>query len=941
MVPSSEHPSDTTFDRSHDGNEGRANIPGREAVLRLLTPIALGQRPSGTGFVMVAGGFGTGRSTLLAALAERAGAAGALVLRAEATRAETGFPLGVVRQLFEMLLDQSAGRAQGERAALWQDISAHARRLAETHDQRPVDEQAIWHRLYRFAAGLAGDTPVLFAVDDLHLADPESLRWLAYLARRVDRLPVTLVATITTGAESPELAALTGRAYRYVLGALDRAGTGELVRARLRQEPSDALVRACHERTGGNPLQLVELLRTVTDGGVRTIDPAADLPAGIGSAELGRAMLDRLVSIGPDAERLVTAVTVVGACDVATAAALAEMDVRVVRDLMRVLAEAHLLASADRVAPVSAFMRHSLAMVTSHVRQDDVHRAAAIVLRARRGRAEEIAAHLVRTTTPIDEAWAIRVLRVAATNALATGDRNTARDCLARILVERPNTSANLVELGVAELTVDVDAAIAHLTDAVRVADEVDAAAGAAAWLAGALLERDRSADALSVLDDAAAKTGADRTDLLDQLRDYRLSVSTWAFPSLMDDSPRGRLDKHPAVAAFGASLGRADNDRVRRVAHAALDEAATGRSLCEHHLASNQVCASLALLHIEACEQVRARADLQLARAIHSGQPLVVTWTHAVRALAELGLGRHEDAMAAARLCMRASEHSGRRNTGADLASATLVRCLTELGDHDGAREAMRRHGFADPQPVTWGGNQILFSRGCFHLGAGEPRQALADFLECGQRLDRWGTTNPAVLPWRSRAAVAMALLGDRDSAIGLATEEVALARERDVPRTLGAALLVHAVLGGTTGSSVAEAIALLHDHRMYLDEDHRVIAMTGHRHTPHGKASDPIRRALRLLRGQGQHVLADQLDLLRTTGTGSASVTAEPAGLLSAHERRLVTMAIGGRTNADMAREFTVSRRAIEFHFTQIYRKLGIARRAQLHQAVERLQA
>jgi DNA-binding CsgD family transcriptional regulator len=43
---------------------------------------------------------------------------------------------------------------------------------------------------------------------------------------------------------------------------------------------------------------------------------------------------------------------------------------------------------------------------------------------------------------------------------------------------------------------------------------------------------------------------------------------------------------------------------------------------------------------------------------------------------------------------------------------------------------------------------------------------------------------------------------------------------------------------------------------------------------------------------------------------------------------------MAISGQTNDQIAGIFGVSRRAVEFHFTRIYRKLGITGRPQLHQ-------
>jgi DNA-binding CsgD family transcriptional regulator len=52
-----------------------------------------------------------------------------------------------------------------------------------------------------------------------------------------------------------------------------------------------------------------------------------------------------------------------------------------------------------------------------------------------------------------------------------------------------------------------------------------------------------------------------------------------------------------------------------------------------------------------------------------------------------------------------------------------------------------------------------------------------------------------------------------------------------------------------------------------------------------------------------------------------------------LTAHEHRLIGMALNGTTNREIAEHFGVTRRAVEFHFTQIYRKLGIARRPQLY--------
>jgi DNA-binding CsgD family transcriptional regulator/uncharacterized protein YciI len=51
-----------------------------------------------------------------------------------------------------------------------------------------------------------------------------------------------------------------------------------------------------------------------------------------------------------------------------------------------------------------------------------------------------------------------------------------------------------------------------------------------------------------------------------------------------------------------------------------------------------------------------------------------------------------------------------------------------------------------------------------------------------------------------------------------------------------------------------------------------------------------------------------------------------------LTAHEQRIATLIVDGRTNREIADHFRVSVRAVELHITSIYRKLGINRRAQL---------
>src|SRR5262249_61282801 len=71
---------------------------------------------------------------------------------------------------------------------------------------------AILHGLYWLCANLGRRGPLLLCIDDVHWADQASLRFLHYLGRRVEELPVAVVAAarpVRSADDSPLLAALT------------------------------------------------------------------------------------------------------------------------------------------------------------------------------------------------------------------------------------------------------------------------------------------------------------------------------------------------------------------------------------------------------------------------------------------------------------------------------------------------------------------------------------------------------------------------------------------------------------------------------------------------------------------------------------------------------------------------------------------------------------
>ena len=104
----------------------------------------------------------------------------------------------------------------------------------------------------------AAASPVVVVLDDLHWADPASLRLLRFLTRELDRAPVAFLVTTRPGHLSEHQVRTRGELARTAgflhleLGPLDADATSELVRATAGDVPSDEVARVC-SRSGATP----------------------------------------------------------------------------------------------------------------------------------------------------------------------------------------------------------------------------------------------------------------------------------------------------------------------------------------------------------------------------------------------------------------------------------------------------------------------------------------------------------------------------------------------------------------------------------------------------------------------------------------------------------------------------------------------------------------
>ena len=125
----------------------------------------------------------------------------------------------------------------------------------------------LWERVLEALVRAATNRPVMWIVEDLHVADLQSLDLLAFLAQAVK--PLAVVLLVTTRPHDPRLAdAAHKRIVRLVragvelrLGALPAPLVDELAKQWLGRELTNRELDQLTERTGGNPLFVIECAR--------------------------------------------------------------------------------------------------------------------------------------------------------------------------------------------------------------------------------------------------------------------------------------------------------------------------------------------------------------------------------------------------------------------------------------------------------------------------------------------------------------------------------------------------------------------------------------------------------------------------------------------------------------------------------------------------------
>ncbi|MGZ6313707.1 MAG: ATP-binding protein, partial [Candidatus Limnocylindrales bacterium] len=266
-------------------------VVGRQAELAQLEAWWKGGRePNSERVMLLAGDPGIGKTRLLAETAVRAFASGAIVLAGRAPE-ETLVPyqpfleaLGhyVSRAPLEEL--RSVAREYG--AEISRLMPELRRRVPELPQPDPGDPETDRYRLFEAVVGLLAEissaVPVLIVLDDLQWADRPTLLLLRHLARSPHNTRVSIMGAYRDVDQWSEGfdAALAGLRRERLMVQLDVGGLGEaeameLVRLRVGGTPSLELMQALYRETEGNPFFIEEIVRHLSDFGVRSGEAGA------------------------------------------------------------------------------------------------------------------------------------------------------------------------------------------------------------------------------------------------------------------------------------------------------------------------------------------------------------------------------------------------------------------------------------------------------------------------------------------------------------------------------------------------------------------------------------------------------------------------------------------------------------------------------------------
>ena len=896
---------------------------GRDVEQRRVQELLGLARNGRGGSLVITGEPGIGKTSVLEATT--ADPVGMQLLRVDGYEAESTIPFAAVHRLTIPLHRHLDGLPDRHRKAL--------RVASGSSSGPPPDRFLVGLGVLGLLAAAGEDEPLVCAVDDAHLLDPESLDVMAFVARRLE---AESVAVVLVGRNTPGMLARTAGVDTVLLGGLDLDSAVRLLAASLPEPMDPAAAALIAGATGGNPLALVDLANELSVKQLTESSIAAE-PIPIGT-HLESFYVRRVRQLGADTQTwlLVAAADSTGSVDLITAAAAA-LDLPV--DAADEAEEAGLVELGHDVRFRHPLVRSAAYNAPRGALRRRAHAALASAADAL-GLLELEAWHAAKATLGTDEAVAHRLERVADL-AGGRGGFTSRASVLAQssaLTPPGPLRYARLVAAAEAALAAGAGQLAKSLLDDVD-EDALDPVAR------GRMITV-RASLALFLADPAVMEVGA-----------YMLAAAECFHGQ---DAER---EQHALINAFQYSLPA---ERLSR--GATLDELGSRmrKGADGHDGAAAVVLRGLAALVLLPYEEAvpLMRAAVTTIAGLETGQLLQLGWSSVALTTALWDAAARHD-------CLQRTADAARDAGSLQLLDTTLwTMSSAELvggtprraaQDIDQVRELRRAIGYDAEHVVNvallaWGETPVpqveAIAAGAGAMGfggveaAGMTALALRDLAEGRYDAAYARLRRQVDDPFLHVTPLNLADFVEAACRSGHAEEAPAhvealhrSSRANGSAWNSGVALRATALLAVDDAAEKAyrDSIAALATTptEIELGRSHLVYGEWLRRNRRRRDARTQLRTARELFDTHGAPWFARRAEAeLRAMGESSAPAST-PAGVtdLTAQELTVARLAAGGRTNAEIGATMFLSPNTVDYHLRKVFQKLGISSRRQLH--------
>ena len=902
---------------------GVGSVVGREPELATLQ--AYLEAEDGPRALLLSGDPGIGKTTLWEA--------GIDVARDRGTRVLFARPSGAEAQLaYAALIDLLDGVPTTELDLPPPQQRALEVAIVRAHPAGAVEPRAIAVGFANALRALSGRGPLLVAVDDVQWLDLPSADVLTYAARRLEDEPVRFLLAKRPAGASPLERALERRGVGQLeVGPLSLGATRRLLSTRLGLALPRHVLRRVYESTLGNPLFALELGRSLADRAPP--EPGEDIPVpetvedvmGTHIAGLPEPLRRLLLAIALSADPRVSQITEVVAPAVLEEAIDAGL----------------LIVDADRLRASHPLLAAVAKEHSSAGEQRELHLELAGIMRD----AELRAHHLALASVGVDEELAGMV----ASAAVATAARGAVQDAAAlaehALRLTPPGSAEHPDRLLALAGYLDLAGELRRVTELLRpaLASLPPGAPRVRAWLLLAEAGDVRTLPELERhLDSALFECRGDpvlRAHVLAKKSDHAAAsavsriprAEAWALESLRDAPAAGPHVERLALLALGWA---------RALRGFPIDD------LCERFRSVSDAAPSVT----DSPERVAAqrlvwRGEVALARttfgellrlADERGEPIAYALNRLHLCEVELRVGAWKEA---ARLLDEWAESS----EGELLIWPMYERCRALLSagvglPADAEQWAAQALASAEESGGGWDPLEARRAIGIAALLEREPARAVESLRAVWEHTRREGVEEPGVFPIAPELVEALVELGGLDEAQPVASRLREVAERQEHPWGLVTAKRCDALVSLAAPTydehaarDLADAAAAYGELGLRFDRARTLLSL--------GRAQRRLRK-WGASRGSLEQA-ASAFDELGSTGWAEAARSElarvgarrpRAQGELTEAEKRVVELAIEGKSNKEIAYALVVTVATVERHLSRAYAKLGVRSRTQL---------